>query len=265
MAINFPTSIDTLTNPQSTDTLDSPSHSSQHSDLNDAVEALEAKVGVDSSAVATSLDYKVTNASSSNPGHKHTLANGATDVSATADEINQLDGVEVGGTASGDVVTIDGNQDLTDKSITFVDSTISTNVKCRVYLGTAQENITDATNTKVLLDTENFDVGSDFDTSNNRFVAPVTGYYLICGSLGFGNVVADEGYQALVYVDETEVAYSLLSTGSSDNIRIPYSTIEYVESGQYIELYARANVGVNTVDVLAGTQSTFMAIHLLSI
>ena len=46
MAINFPTSLDNFTNPSSGNTLDSPSHSLQHSDINDAVEALEAKLGV---------------------------------------------------------------------------------------------------------------------------------------------------------------------------------------------------------------------------
>lgn len=59
MATNFPTSLDTLTNPTSSDSLSSPSHSAQHANVNDAVEALQAKVGVDSSAVTSSLDYKV--------------------------------------------------------------------------------------------------------------------------------------------------------------------------------------------------------------
>ena len=59
MATNFPTSLDALTNPQSTDPLTSPSHADQHADANDAIEALQAKVGVNGSAVATSLDYKV--------------------------------------------------------------------------------------------------------------------------------------------------------------------------------------------------------------
>jgi hypothetical protein len=59
MATNFPASLDTLTNPSATDTLDSPPHDEQHADANDAIEALQAKVGVDSSAVTTSLDYKV--------------------------------------------------------------------------------------------------------------------------------------------------------------------------------------------------------------
>jgi len=67
MAISFPTSLDTLTNPSSTDTLDSPSHSDQHSDLNDTVEALEAKVGADSSAVTSSHDYKINTLETAQP------------------------------------------------------------------------------------------------------------------------------------------------------------------------------------------------------
>jgi len=46
VAISFPTSLDNFTNPSSGNTLDSPSHSLQHSDINDAVEAMQRKVGV---------------------------------------------------------------------------------------------------------------------------------------------------------------------------------------------------------------------------
>ena len=59
MSTSFPTSLDTLTNPTSTDTLNSPPHDTQHADANDAIEALQAKVGADSSAVVTSHDYKI--------------------------------------------------------------------------------------------------------------------------------------------------------------------------------------------------------------
>lgn len=61
MATNFPASLDSLTNPQASDTLASPSHAGQHADANDAIEALQAKVGVDGSAVTTSIDYKLRN------------------------------------------------------------------------------------------------------------------------------------------------------------------------------------------------------------
>lgn len=42
MATNFPTSVDVLTNPVSNDSLNSPSHSAQHANANDAIEAVEA-------------------------------------------------------------------------------------------------------------------------------------------------------------------------------------------------------------------------------
>jgi len=59
MAINFPTSLDAITNPDAAggDTLLSVPHDAQHGTANDILEALEAKVGIDSSAVATSHDY----------------------------------------------------------------------------------------------------------------------------------------------------------------------------------------------------------------
>ena len=61
MATNFPTSLDSLTNPTASDKLNSVTvpHASQHATLNDAVEALEAKVGVDGSSVVTSHDYLI--------------------------------------------------------------------------------------------------------------------------------------------------------------------------------------------------------------
>ena len=94
MATNFPSSLDNSTTlpAESANIPLSTNHVIAHQNIQDALEAVEAKIGVDSSAVATSLDYKVTNTSSSNPGHKHTLANGATDVTSSASELNILDG-----------------------------------------------------------------------------------------------------------------------------------------------------------------------------
>lgn len=59
MSTSFPTGLDTLTNPTATDKVAVVSHSSQHANANDAIEALQAKVGANSSAVTTSHDYKL--------------------------------------------------------------------------------------------------------------------------------------------------------------------------------------------------------------
>lgn len=61
MPTNFPSALDTLVNPGATDYLDTPAvqHDVQHANANDAIEALQAKVGVNGSGVTTTLDYLV--------------------------------------------------------------------------------------------------------------------------------------------------------------------------------------------------------------
>ena len=68
MSINYPTSLDSLTNPSSSNSLSYPGHSSQHSNANDAIEALEAKVGIDSSADIGSIDYRIGQLEANNMG-----------------------------------------------------------------------------------------------------------------------------------------------------------------------------------------------------
>lgn len=59
MAVNFPDFLDDFTNPQSSDSVASPSHSEQHSNANDAIKALQSKVGINNSTDINSLDYRV--------------------------------------------------------------------------------------------------------------------------------------------------------------------------------------------------------------
>jgi hypothetical protein len=59
MATNFPTNLDNLTNPTANTNMDAVGleHDVQHGNLNDAVKAIETKVGITNSADTTSLDY----------------------------------------------------------------------------------------------------------------------------------------------------------------------------------------------------------------
>jgi hypothetical protein len=59
MATSFPTTLDQLINPSGTDSVQLVSHAAQHTNANDAIKALETKIGVDNSSVTTTLDYKV--------------------------------------------------------------------------------------------------------------------------------------------------------------------------------------------------------------
>jgi hypothetical protein len=61
MSANFPTSLDSLTNPEASSKMDDAGleHDVQHSNLNDIVEAIEAKLGIDNSEDTNSIDYRL--------------------------------------------------------------------------------------------------------------------------------------------------------------------------------------------------------------
>lgn len=62
---NYPTSLDSFTNPSSSNSLDTPSHALQHADANDAIEALEAKIGIGSSPAGSATNGFVLTANGS--------------------------------------------------------------------------------------------------------------------------------------------------------------------------------------------------------
>jgi hypothetical protein len=85
MPTSFPSSLDSLTNPNgTTDYLDTVPHGAQHANANDAIEALEAKVGADSSAVTTSHDYKLSEITSTDKAVGETATQTLTNKTLTA-------------------------------------------------------------------------------------------------------------------------------------------------------------------------------------
>jgi hypothetical protein len=109
---NFPTSLDTLTNPTSGNTLDSPSHSLQHSDANDILEALEAKVGIGTST-----------AGSATAGHALVASTGGTTTWTTIGTA----GITSGTATNGQVLTANGSGAVTfntpSQGLTLINTT----------------------------------------------------------------------------------------------------------------------------------------------
>ncbi len=161
MATNFPTSLDALTNPTPTDALNSATvpHSAQHANANDAIEALQAKVGVDSSAVATSLDYRVGQLESNPPsaswgGITGTLGN-------QTDLAGALSGKEDTGTAAAAVSAHEGAADPHPDYLKQADTDA-------LYAGTAHgHDISDVSGLQTALDGKTSMTGFPVDSSGN--------------------------------------------------------------------------------------------------
>jgi hypothetical protein len=60
MAINYPTSLDSFTNPSASSLLTSPSHAQQHADINDAMEAVQTKLAIGNTVIGTYTAYTPT-------------------------------------------------------------------------------------------------------------------------------------------------------------------------------------------------------------
>lgn len=247
MSTNYPTSKDTLVNPTSNDTLASVSHSGQHSNANDAIEALEDKVGVNSSSDSSSIDYKLTNTSSVDPGHKHTKANitdfptiptSLSDLSGTLDDITdgstyvkstndytdaektKLSGIETGAEVNN--ISDVNATDLTDSGA----STLHYHASDR-----ARANHTGTQTASTI---------SDFDTevSNNTDVAANT----------------SARHSAVTVTDSTEIDFTLtgqditasLKSGSIDETKLDTSV------NASLDLADTSLQTINTIDITVG-------------
>lgn len=104
---NYPASIQSIPNPTSTDLLENATpeldHDYQHSTANDTIEALEAKVGVDGSAVTTSHDYKLGEVTGSDKAVGKTATQTLTNKTLTSPQIN------FGSDARGDLMYRNGS------------------------------------------------------------------------------------------------------------------------------------------------------------
>lgn len=147
--------------------------------------------------------------------------------------------------------------------------------KCKVYayLSTDQLNLVHGAWTKVAFDSEFFDVLGEFDTTNNRFVAAASGYYLIIASLCFTSSVAEKFYFLSIvtsnssYEDITAYIagrYRLSQENSfSHTGGCPYMkchAIVWLDAGDIIELYVQSAAGADTADIASAPGETYLSI-----
>lgn len=110
MSSNFPTSLDSLTDPTATSKLNSPSHSQQHINNNDAIEKIEAKVGANGSVVNTTHDYKLSGVGTGDKAVSLTGTEDLTNKSLKEGTVITEATMTLGSDADGDIYYRTGNK-----------------------------------------------------------------------------------------------------------------------------------------------------------
>lgn len=137
--------------------------------------------------------------------------------------------------------------------------------RAKMYLNAAQTNLVKATWTKVLLETDEYDSDTITDTVNNRITPGVAGYYLIIGNLTWsGGFAAAERLSAAIYMNGTAIATNQGNAGGTTYQTNHVSTVIYMDSNDYVELYGRAGTAGNTADIDAGAPNTYLIVHRMS-
>ena len=153
MATSYPTSKDNLTNPAATESMEG--HATLHGNVNDAIEAIENKLGVNGSTDQNSIDYKVTQL-----------------------EIN-LSALDAENAS--ELLGLDGNNDLTIDGIenkTAIDSfskTVYKTARYSVQIHKSVGNLTYTSNILLLNDGTNVYISeSDIVSNTDQSLATVT-------------------------------------------------------------------------------------------
>jgi len=163
MATNFPTSLDALTNPQGTDSVQAVPHAAQHANANDAIEALQAKVGINGSTNAASLDKRVA-----------TLENASVDTEAIQDIVA---GVLTAGTHTNITVTYDDIANKVNLAATYSDEQVMDAIATALTAGTGiTKTYDDIANTiTVAVDTSSIATQSYVTTAISNLVNSAPG------------------------------------------------------------------------------------------
>jgi len=136
----FPTNLDTHDDFLENETLDASDHAAKHNAVFDEIEVIEAKIGVDSSAVTSSHDYKLSGVAGSDKAVSRTGTETLTNKTLTSPKVNTINEETP---ANG--VTVDG-LNIRDGKLNTNDSVVTDNITANAVSQSAVSDVSDASN-----------------------------------------------------------------------------------------------------------------------
>jgi len=115
----------------------------------------------------------------------------------------------------------------------------------------SQQYVAAYTDTKLLFQTERFDFGNCYDTTNSRFTPGIAGYYLITG--GFAMLSSACGATTVAYKNGSSFVSLHLSISGTTNGAHGSAIVYMNGTTDYIELYGALSSAQNTWDSPSNT------------
>ena len=134
---------------------------------------------------------------------------------------------------------------------------VTTPYQPRAHITKTTGNTLTTSASKISFDAATYDIGSNYSDANDRYTAPVTGYYLVSSNINVinttNNVTISVYKNGAVYGN---MRYSCIAA----NVRLNYILvgIVYLQAGDYIEVFGIMNTGTVSVD-----NDGFLSIALL--
>jgi len=131
----------------------------------------------------------------------------------------------------------------------------------------SNQTVPNSTATKIEIDTEVVDSDGKFDTSNYRFTPTVAGYYIIGGYFRLDSAT-DDAY-ATIYIYKNGSAYYKDVEGKFEVLTKHINQVVYLDSDDYVELYAQqyqgSSITVNGNSTLDTVAATFYGYKLIGV
>ena len=155
---------------------------------------------------------------------------------------------------------------IVDASVTV--GKLTNPYKFCAYRSAAGPTVPAATWTTIVLDAEEFDTNSDFNTANGRFVAPLDGYYQIDAQVALASAGFTSGANAIgaIYKNGSSIIQSASTVGSGSTTAQPrfnMSRLFKLTAGDYLEIKAYISEGGRTIS--NGINANYMSGHLVSL
>lgn len=136
--------------------------------------------------------------------------------------------------------------------------------RARAYKKAADQTISTATPTKVVLDEETYDEQNEFDSvTNYRFTATKAGYYLVTAAVVWGGLIDQARGILQIYKNGAEHSAVWTRASGAATFSTNISDIIYLAAADFLELNVYHNKGSNTT-IKKGSNLTYMAVHKLS-